>query len=366
MNVPFSYLNRQFADVDDYLADIKELVLSGDFTLGSALDDFEKRFAELHDATFAIGVGTGTDAIAISLKILGIGPGDEVITCANTFIATVGAIVQVGATPVFVDSENGYVIDVNQIESAITDRTKAIVPVHYTGNIADMPRIKKLAEKYDLKIVEDSCQAIMGRIDDQAVGSWGDTAAFSLHPLKNINVWSDGGIIITHSSELNEKIRLYRNHGLVDRDTVISFGINSRLDTVQAVVGNRLIKTADQCCNRRIEIAKQYDEVFNEIPEIDIPVRRSGVKHVFHLYVIRVKQRDELLEFLKGKGIRVKIHYPIPMHLQPAAKELGYKEGDFPMAEEHGKTVITIPAHPYLSDGEVEYTIEMVKSFYNA
>ena len=189
---------------------------------------------------------------------MGIGPGDEVITCTNTFVATVGAIIQAGAKPVFVDSENGYVIDPELIEAAITDKTKAIVPVHYTGNIADMPRIKAIADSYGLKIVEDSCQAIMGRINGKAVGSWGDTAAFSLHPLKNINVWSDGGIILTHSSELNDKLRLYRNHGLADRDTVVSWGVNSRLDTVQAVVGNRLIASADDCCDRRCFVSHRW------------------------------------------------------------------------------------------------------------
>lgn len=366
MKVPFGYLSRQFHNVDDYLADIKDLVISGNFTLGKALDEFEQKFAAVHDAPYAIGVGTGTDAIAMSLKVQGVGFGDEVITCANTFIASVGAIVQTGATPVFVDSEDGFMIDPEKIEAAITSKTKAILPVHYTGNIADMPRISEIAKKHNLIIVEDACQAISGAIDGKVVGSWGSAAAFSLHPLKNLNVWSDAGVIVTHSKELNDKLRLYRNHGLVDRETCVEYGLNCRMDTIQAVVGNRLIGKLSEITERRIAVAKRYDEAFKDLNEfIEIPVRREGVRHVFHLYVLRVQRRDELLGYLREKGISAKIHYEIPMHLQPAAKHLGHEKGDFPVAEHHSGVAITLPAHPYLSDDEVEYVISSVCSFYD-
>jgi aminotransferase EvaB len=365
MSVPFSYLDRQFADLNPFLEDIRALVKTGDFTLGGALSEFEMRFAELHQIPYAVGVGTGTDAIAMSLKILGIGPGDEVITTPNTFIATVGAIVMSGARPVFVDSENGYVIDPEKIESAITSKTKAIVPVHYTGNMADMPSIMKIAKKYHLAVVEDACQAITASINGQMAGAWGETAAFSFHPLKNLNVWADGGMIVTRSKELAEKLRLYRNHGLANRDEVISFGINCRLDTIQAVIGNRLISQTHALTERRMGIADRYDGAFKEISEfIDVPVRRPGVRHVYHLYVIRVKNRDKLLRFLNHEGIEAKVHYPIPVHLQKAAQSLGYKLGDFPVAEEHGRCAITLPAHPYLTDEEVECVIHQVFKFY--
>ena len=365
MRVNFSYLDRQFADIEPFLDDIRALVKSGDFTLGVALEEFEKRFAALLDAPHAIGVGTGTDALAMSMKINGIGQGDEVITTPNTFVATVGAIIMTGATPVFVDSENGYVIDPDLIEAAITPKTKAIVPVHYTGNVADMPRIKAIAEKHDLMLFEDACQAILGSIDGNKVGTWGITATFSLHPLKNLNVWSDGGVIVTHSDEQAETLKLYRNHGLINRDEVEFFGINCRLDTLQAVVGNRMIGSTETLTEKRIANAMKMDEAFADLNEfIDIPVRRPGVRHVFHLYVLRVKQRDELLSFLNEQGIEAKIHYPIPMHLQKAATYLGYKEGDFPVSEAHGKTAITLPIHPYLNDEEMTYTIEKVRDFY--
>jgi len=367
MHVSFSYLDRQFKNIDPYLEDIRELVRTGDFTLGDALSEFERRFADLMDAPHAIGVGTGTDAIAMSLKILEIGPGDEVITTPNTFIATIGAIVMTGARPVFVDSENGFVIDATKIEEAITERTKAIVPVHYTGNMADMPDIMQIAEKHNLAVVEDACQAIMGTIDGKMVGSWGQTAAFSLHPLKNLNVWADGGVILTHSGELAEKLKLYRNHGLVSRDEVVSFGINCRLDTIQAVVGNRLIGQAEEITNKRIANAKQFDMAFIDLQDfIDIPIRRADVRHVYHLYVLRVKNRNELLSNLNHEGIEAKVHYPIPVHLQKAALYLGYKEGDFPVSEEHARSAITLPAHQHLTEDELNYVIEQVTQFYQA
>jgi dTDP-4-amino-4,6-dideoxygalactose transaminase len=365
MRVKFSYLDRQFVDVDSYLNDIKKLVETADFTLGGPLIEFERRFAELCKMPYAIGVASGTDALILSLKTLGVGPGDEVITTPMTFIATVGAIVMTGARPVFVDSEDGFVIDVAKIESAITPRTKAIVPVHYTGNVANMPEIMKIAHKYGLIVVEDACQAIGASIDGQYVGSWGETACFSLHPLKNLNVWGDGGVIVTRSAELAEKLRLYRNHGLINRDEAVMFGCNSRLDTLQAVIGNRLIDDIEFITNQRIANAKRYDEAFADMDEfIRIPRRRSEVKHVFHLYIIRVKQRDKLLAYLHENGVEAKIHYPIPVHIQKAAQYLGYKKGDFPVCERDSQEIITLPAHQHLTFEEINYVIEHVINFY--
>lgn len=365
MRVNFSYLDRQFADVDPYIQDIKEFAKTGDFTLGGPLVEFERRFAALCKMPYAIGVASGTDALILSLKVLGIGPGDEVITTPMTFIATVGAIVMTGARPVFVDSEDGFVIDASKIEAAITPKTRAIIPVQYSGNVADMPEIAEIARKHKLIVIEDACQAIAASVNGEPVGSWGQTACFSLHPLKNLNVWSDGGLIVTHSKELAEKLRLYRNHGLTNRDEVSIFGTNSRLDTLQAVIGNRLIGQVEFITNQRIANAMRFDEAFKDMKEfISIPKRRQGVKHVYHLYIIRVKQRDKLLSFLHKNGVEAKVHYPIPVHLQKAAHYLGYKEGDFPVCEEDSRTIITLPAHQHLTPEEIDYTIEQVRSFY--
>ena len=365
LRVPFSYLDRQFADVDAYLQDVKDLVITGDFTLGKPLTEFEKRFAEMCGMPYAIGVGSGTDALILSLEIMGIGPGDEVITAANTFIATVGSIAMAKATPVFVDSEDGYVMDPDKIEAAITPRTKAIMPVHYSGNVADMPRISEIAKKHNLLIVEDACQSIHATRDGLPVGSWGETAAFSLHPLKNLNVWGDAGVIVTRSKEVDEKLRLFRNHGMLSRDEYAFYGHNSRLDTLQAVIGNRLISQTEFITNTKIANAQRYDEAFADLaPDVRAPKRHPNVKHVYHLYMLRVARRDELHKYLNENGIEAKIHYPIPMHLQPAAKHLCYKAGDFPVAEEDSRTLITLPAHQHLTADELDYTIEHVRKFY--
>lgn len=351
--------------MDAYLEDIRSLALSGDFTLGKAVSDFEQRFAGLCGLPHAIGVASGTDALILSMKILGIGPGDEVITTPTTFIATVGAIMMAGARPVFVDSEDGFVIDPSKIEAVITPRTKAILPVHYTGNVADMPAIMEVASKHGLVVIEDACQAIGASIEGLPVGTWGETACFSLHPLKNLNVWGDGGVIVTRSPVLAEKLRVYRNHGLVNRDEVRTFGCNSRLDALQAMIGNRLIEQAGHITEQRIVKAMLYDQAFADmVPLIRVPKRRSGVKHVYHLYMIRVERRDELLVFLHERGVEAKVHYPVPVHMQKAAEPLGYREGDFPIGESDSRVIITLPAHQHLTRDEVDYTIQQVRSFY--
>jgi aminotransferase EvaB len=365
MKVPFSYLDRQFADVDLYLAEVRNLVLSGDFTLGKVVTEFEEKFASLCKMPYAIGVGSGTDAIILSLKMVGVGPGDEVITAANTFIATVGAIAMTGAKPVLVDSDEGFCIDPSLIEAAITPNSKAILPVHFTGNVANMQEIMRIAEKHNLIVLEDACQAISGTIDGKPVGSWGETAAFSLHPLKNLNVWGDGGVIVTKNEELSEKLKLFRNHGLVNRDEVKFFGHNSRLDSLQAVIGNRIIEQTNFITTQKIANAKRLDEGLADLEgDVSIPARSSKIKHVYHLYIIRVKRRDELLRYLVKNEIEAKIHYPIPLHLQEACSDLGYREGSFPVSENDSAVSITLPAHQHLTDAEIDYMLDKIHAFY--
>lgn len=365
MNVPYSYLEQQFADIDDYLEDIRQLVRSGDFTLGKAVTEFEERFAKLCGLPYAIGVASGTDALILSLKILGVGPGDEVITTPNTFISTVGAIAMVGARPVFVDNNQEYTIDVDQIEQAITPKTKAILPVHLTGCPADMPRIMAIAQRHQLLVVEDAAQAILAAIDGKHVGSWGETACFSLHPLKNLNVWGDGGIIVTRSAELCRQLKLFRNHGMTTRDEIEMFAHNSRLDSLQAVIGNRLIGEVEDITQKRIANARRYDEAFKDLEEyVAIPLRRSNVRQVYHTYVLRAKNRDALLSHLVERGIKAKIHYPIPVHLQKAAAYLGYKKGDFPVCEKDCETIISLPVHQYLTAEQLDYVVDCVREFY--
>ena len=366
MRVRYSYLRQQFSDCDDLWEDLKQFVPTGDFTLGRPLQEFEAKFASLIGTRYAIGVNSGTDAIKLSLKALGVGFGDEVITTANTFVATVGAIAEIGARPVFVDCDDTFCMDVAQVEASITERTKAIVPVHFTGYMTDMRQLLPIAQKYNLPIVEDACQSILGAINGKNAGTWGEAGAFSLHPLKNLNVWSDGGVIVTSDAALAERLRLLRNHGLLDRDTVEILGYNSRLDTIQAVVGNWLIPKTEEIAQQRIKNAQYYDAHFDKISGITIPPRPADYHIVYHLYIIFAKQRDALLRYCLDQGIEAKVHYPIPIYRQKAVASLGYKHGDFPVADRHAETIISFPCDQHLSLTELDYVIETVRSFYTA
>ena len=374
MNVPFSYLDRQFTFsspgeqptlTDKIFDDLKKFIATGDFTLGKSLALFEEKFAAHEGTKHALGVGSGTDALFLSLKGLGIGPGDEVITCAETFIATAGAIAQTGATPVFVDVNDEFTIDVDKIEAAITTRTRAIMPVWYTGNAPDLDRVLEIARTKQLRVVEDSCCAIDAEYKGRKAGSIGDAGGFSFHPLKNLNVWSDGGMVTTNSDELAASIELLRNHGFKNRDEVEIFGYNSRLDTFQAVVALRMIDDVKAVTDRRISVAKRYDAAFAEMEgRIEVPERSDHIRHVFHLYMLRVQDRDELLVHLQGNGINAKIHYPIPLPYQNACRHLGYTRGDFPKTERDCDSIVTLPAYAHLTEDEISYTIDTVRGFY--
>ncbi len=367
MNVRYSYLEEQFKDHQSILDGISGLVRSGDYTLGRSMQEFEEAFAAILGARYAVGVNSGTDALFLSLKAAGVGPGDEVITAPNTFIATVGAIVAAGARPVFVDIvHNDYVIDPDMIEGAITPRTKAIMPVHYAGHPADMTAILGLAEEHGVTVIEDACQAITAGIDNRCVGTFGEAGGFSLHPLKNLNVWGDGGVIVTNSDTMREKLVLLRNHGLKNRDEVAVFGYNSRLDSLQAIVGKHLIRDMEQITATRIKWANRIDAALGDLkPFITIPERKPGRRYVYHLYMLIVEDRDGLLGHLTGSGIEAKVHYPIPVHLQEAARYLGYRRGDFPETERQAGHIITLPVHQHLSEGQVDYMIETIRRFYS-
>jgi dTDP-4-amino-4,6-dideoxygalactose transaminase len=365
MKVKYSYLEEQFRDYQTIFRDIGAVIESGDYTLGKPVAEFEERFARLIGTRFAVGVNSGTDALFLSLKAAGVGPGDEVITAPNTFIATVGAIVAAGARPVFVDVKQDYTIDPDLIGKAITPSTRAIMPVHYAGHPADMPSIMAIAEKHGVTVIEDACQSITAAIDGRCAGSFGLAGGFSLHPLKNLNVWGDGGIIVTNSEDIREKLVLLRNHGLKNRDEVRIFGYNSRLDTIQAVVGNRLIGDIEGITETRIKWAHRIDAALSDLKKyITIPERKPGRRYVFHLYMLMVENRDGLLAFLVKSGIEAKVHYPIPLHLQEAARDLGYKAGDFPVAEGQAGSIITLPVHQHLDEKQVDFMIQKVRAFY--
>jgi aminotransferase EvaB len=364
-SVQHNYLSQQFSDKDLILEKIKEVVTRGDFTLGREVDKLEESFARLVGAKHAIGVGSGTDAIFLSLRALDLQPGDEVITTSFTFYATIGAIVTAGGTPVFCDIEDDFNISVTRIKSLITEKTKAIVPVHWSGRPCDMNEMIKISEEFGIPIIEDACHSILAEYHGKKTGTFGITGCFSFHPLKNLNVWGDGGIITTNSDDMNSKIRLLRNHGLVDRDHCEVFAYNSRLDTIQAVVANHLLGKIEDITKARIAHADYLDKGLSHVSGIEIPQRNPEIKEVFHIYSFMAENRDSLWDFLRENGIDAKIHYPIPMHLQPAARYLNYKKGDFPVTERVANQTISLPVHEFVQLKDLDFMILKVKEFYS-
>ena len=335
LKINHSYLVEQFADYSKIFKEVEKVVKKGDYTLGNEVNICEKNFAKRTGAKFAISVGNGTDALLLTLKALGIGPGDEVITVPYTFVATVGSIVTAGATPVFVDIKEDYNIDENKIKSAITKKTKAIMPVHWAGRPCEMDKIYSLAKKYKLNIIQDSAHVIGAKFKKKHLVNFGDACTYSMHPLKNLNVWGDGGFIVTNKKSLAKKLYLIRNHGLKNRDNVEIFGYNSRLDTIQAAVANYKMKNKlDNITKKRIQNATMLDKMLSNNKNVITVKRLKHLKEVFHLYHINVfKKRDSLQKYLIKNNIDAKVHYPIPVHLQKAAKYLKYKKGDFPVSE---------------------------------
>jgi aminotransferase EvaB len=365
LEINHNYLQDQFSDFEDILQNIGKVVQRGDFTLGRAVEEFEQRYANVIGTKHAIGVGSGTDALFLSLKALGVGPGDEVITTPFTFFATIGAIVTAGATPIFVDVQKDYNIDPLKIEQAITNKTKVILPVHWSGKPCEMGQIKKIAQKHGLQIVEDACHAISASIDGKEAGSFGAFGCFSMHPLKNLNVWGDGGIACTNSDKLADQLKLMRNHGLTGRDHCNIFAYNSRLDTVQAVVADHLLNKIEDITRSRIDNAQMLDERLIEIEQVTLPNRDLGrVKQVYHIYSLCFEKRNELQKYLTSNGVDAKIHYPVPMHLQPAAEKYGHQVGDFPIAEQIANTTLSLPVHEFITKENIEKMVSLIKGFY--
>ncbi|MGE0391977.1 MAG: DegT/DnrJ/EryC1/StrS family aminotransferase [Vicinamibacterales bacterium] len=365
MRVKYSYLEEQFADVDGLFADLRELVRTGEFTIGPFVEKFERQFAAYLGVKHAIGTNTGTGALILCLKALGVGAGDEVITVANTFIATAGAIAAVGARPVFVDCDARYQMDATQLEAVITPRTKAILPVHWAGASPDLAAVLAVADRHGLPVVEDACPATGAWINGKKAGTFGRVSGFSMHPLKPLNVMGDGGIVVTDDDALAGWLRLYRNHGLVDRDHIAFWGVNERLQPFQAVVGCRMLDGIEENIAARIRNARLLDEGLAPLREfIRTPERPAANREVYQLYLALATRRDDLLAYLVSQEIECKVHYPIPLHLQQCAAGLGYTKGDFPVAERQAAEVITIPAHQHLDPGHIEFIIEHIRRFY--
>ena len=365
LRINHSYLVEQFSDYSKIFKEIEKIVKRGDYTLGQEVNEFEKNFAKRTGAKFVIGVGNGTDALYLSLKALNIGKGDEVITVPYTFISTVGAIVTAEAKPVFVDIKEDYNIDEKKIKSLITKKTKAIMPVHWAGRPCELDKIKTIAKKYNLKIIQDASQAIDSRFKNKQSIYFGDICTYSMHPLKNLNIWGDGGFIATNNKKVVDKLYLLRNHGLINRNKSKIFGYNSRLDTIQAVVANYKLKNKlNTITKKRIKNAHLFDKLLKINPNVKIMKRFPHLKEVFHVYHINVKKRDQLQQYLIKSGVDAKVHYPIPIHLQPAAKYLKYKKGDFPLAEEMANTSMSLPVHEFIKESDIKYVANLINDFY--
>lgn len=363
MKIPFVDFKRRYALLrEEILQGVDEVFSSGNYILGAEVEKFEQAIAQYLHVPYVLGVANGTDTIILSLKYFGIGAGDEVIMPVNTFIATAGAVVAVGAKPVFCDVCLDLNIDVTKIEALITSKTKALIPVHLTGRPADMAAIMVIAKKYSLKVIEDAAQSIGAKSNNVMTGTLGDVGSFSLHPLKNLHVYGDGGLITTHDQDMYTQLNLLRNHGLKDRDTCERWGLNSRIDSMQAKIGLIGVSYLDQWNTRRRLIAQKYRDGLADY--LTVPVDATGDYSVYHNFVVQTDQRDALMSYLQEKGIDTKIHYPTPLHLQPAAKDLNYQAGDFPVAEALAVTMMSLPVYPELRDDEIDTIIHTVQTFY--
>jgi dTDP-4-amino-4,6-dideoxygalactose transaminase len=365
MNVPLLDLKAQYATLrDEMMAATKDVMEAQWFIGGPNVTAIEEAIAEYSDCAKGIGVSSGTDALLASLMVLDIGPGDEVITTPFTFFATVGSISRTGAKPVFVDIEpDTYNIDPRKIEAAITENTKAIIPVHLYGQMCDMDPIMAIAEKHNLYVIEDAAQSIGSVYKGRKAGSIGTTGCFSFFPSKNLGCNGDGGMVVTNNAEVADKIAMFKNHGMQPKYVHKFIGGNFRLDAIQAAaLLVKLPHLEDWSAGRRANAA-QYNELFAECDAITTPIIREENVTIFNQYVLRVPKRDECKQFLLDAGIGCDVYYPLCLHQQECFAELGYKDGDFPVSEQASKEVIALPIYSELTDEQIQYVAGKVKEF---
>ncbi len=363
MKVPFLDLKTQYESIREEINEALEGVFEKTaFAGGPFVEKFEEEFAAYCGTKYAIGVGSGTEALWLALLAIGVGPGDEVITVPNTFIATAEAISFCGAKPVFVDVlEDTYNIDPQQIEAMITERTKAIIPVHLFGQMADMDLVMEIAKKYGLFVIEDAAQSHGAVYKGRKAGSIGDVGCFSFYPGKNLGAYGEAGAVVTDNPEIDRKIRMLRDHGQSRKYKHDFIGWNGRMDGIQAAVLSVKLKYLDEYNKSRRVVADLYNDLLGDAEGIVTPVEADYGTHVYHLYVIRVKKRDQLIEALREKGIYCGIHYPVPIHLQDAYGFLGYEKGSFPVAESSAEEFVSLPIYPEISVKQIEYTADAVK-----
>ncbi len=370
ITVPFVDLKTQHRIIQSEIeAAIRQVFEQGAFILGAEVKKFEQAFASYLGVRHVVGVANGTDAVLVALKALGIGAGDEVITAANTFIATVEAIIHAGARPVLVDvTPETYNIDVTKIERCITLRTKAIIPVHLYGQPADMAPILEIAEKFGIFVIEDAAQAHGAEYQGRRVGVFGHAACFSFYPTKNLGAYGDAGAVATNDDDIAQTLRKLRDHGSPEKYRHDLVGYNSRLDTVQAAILFVKLRHLDSWNQMRREHSQIYDMRLAKVPNVITPAALAGTRHVYHLYVVRIDRgdRDGLRSYLQQRGIQTGIHYPTPLYLTAAMEHLGYSHGDLPITERCAKTILALPMYPELELEHIEYVAEHVADYMEA
>jgi len=362
-SVPLLDLVAQYQEIKPEIdVAIQRVLDSGHFILGPEVAAFEKDVADYLGLAHGIGVASGTDALLLALRALGIGPGDEVILPAYTFFATIGTVLHVGATPVLVDiDEQTYCIDIEQVRAKVTPATKAIIPVHLYGQAADMDALAEIAHEHDLSIIEDNAQAFGAEYKGVKTGALGDIGCLSFFPSKNLGGYGDGGMVVTDNPKLAEKVRMLRAHGWKKKYFPEILGYNSRLDALQAAILRVKLKHVDRWNDGRRKVAHTYSSALAGIPNIKTPCEASNRKHVYHLYILQIPNRDQVQEQLKEAGIGTSIYYPQPLHLAEPCRELGYAVGDFPVTEKARRETLAIPVYPEMTADQIDLILGIVK-----
>lgn len=363
MKINFNELKRGYEKYkDEYDKTAINVLESGWYILGENVEKFESNFSKFIGSKYCVGVNSGLDALILAIRALNIGYGDEVIVPANTYIATVLGITENRATPVFVEPDEYYNLDADKIEEKITNKTKAIMVVHLYGQAANMKKIKDIAAKYNLYLLEDCAQSHGAKFEGKTTGTFGDIGCFSFYPTKNLGAFGDGGAIVTNNEKIADKIRMLRNYGSRRKYYNEIEGVNSRLDEMQAALLNVKLSYYIELRSEREKIAQKY---LNEIknPKIILPKIRKGAEHVWHLFVVQTENRDKLQNYLNENGIGTQIHYPIPPHLSEAYKYLGYKKGDFPITEKQANFVLSLPIYDGMTNEEAEYVIKAINDY---
>ncbi len=365
MKIPYVNLDTQYKkEKKDLIKIFDRVLISGNYVGGEFVKKFEESVARYCGTKYCVSFNSGTDALTLALHLLGVRKGDEVITTPNSFIASTAVILHIGAKPVFVDVLDDQNINPELIEEKITNKTKAIMPVHLTGRVCQMDKIQKLAKKRNIKIVEDSAQAIGSKYKNKFSGTFGDVGCFSAHPLKNLNAIGDAGYFTTNSKKINDLAKDLRNHGMTNRNVVKNFGYVSRMDNLQAAILNYRLKKLPSVIQARRKNAKLYFQLIDQ-KNVFIPKEKKLEFNTYHTFVIQVKKRDQLKKYLKKYNIDTSIHYPIPIHLQPAAKKLGYQRGDFVKTEEQSKKILTLPINQYLTKDKIKFISNKINQFYS-